>query len=54
MSFNKIKNPAHKNLLEGTQNFKNTARIICKKNWNVQTDMNAIKHEEATTCIWHS
>jgi hypothetical protein len=35
--------------------------IICillatsiRKNWNVQTEMNAIKHEEATISTWHS
>jgi hypothetical protein len=23
------------------------------KNWNVQTEMNARNHEEATACSWH-
>jgi len=42
------------------KNFKNTAyhlhtgSTICKNNGSVQTEMNAIKHEEATTFTWHS
>ena len=68
MSFNKIRTQPTKHYWKKHKNFKNnayhlhTASSICKKkfgmykqkSWNVLAQMNAVKHEEATTCTWHS